>query len=76
MQLYVIENDIVCAQLPVLKASRNSNKLKKKNWNPSERRSVQFTKNKVVEIGGGNIQITQQSKLQRQSPDTWASYTS
>ena len=39
-------------------------------------RSVQFTKNKVVEIGGGNIQITQQSKLQRQSPDTWASYTS
>ena len=30
MQLYVIENDMVCAQLPVLKASRNSNKLKKK----------------------------------------------
>ena len=37
---------------------------------------MQFTKNKVVEIGGGNIQITQQGKPQRQSPDTWASYTS
>ena len=73
MQLYVIEN--VCAQLLVLKASRNSNKLKKKNYNPSERRSLQLTTNKVVEIGEGNIQITQQSKLRRQSPDTWASYT-
>ena len=60
MQLYVIETE--CAQLPVLKALKNSNKLEK-NKNPSERRSVQCTKNKVVEIGGGNIQLTQQSKL-------------
>ena len=37
---------------------------------------MQFTKNKVVEIGGGNIQFIHQSKLQQQSPDTWASYTS
>ena len=76
MQLYVIET--VCAQLPVLKALRNSTKLEKKNANPSERRSVQLTKNKVVEIGRGNIQFTQQKKhlLQRQSSDTWASYTS
>ena len=41
---------------------------------------MQFSKNKVVEIGGGgrggNIQFTQQNKLQRQNLDTWASYTS
>ena len=37
MQLYVIET--ASAQLPELKASKNSNKLKK-NYNPSERRSV------------------------------------
>ena len=65
MQLYVRETP--CAQLPVIEAS--------KNWNPSERRSVQFTENKVVEIGGENIQSLQ-SKLQRQSLDTWASYAS
>ena len=38
--------------------------------------SVQFTKNKVVEIGEGNVQFTQQSKLQQQSLDTWVTYTS
>ena len=37
---------------------------------------MQFTKNEVVEIGGENIEFTQQSKLQQQSLDTWASYTS
>ena len=46
--------ETVCAQLPLLKASRNSGKFEKK-MNPSERRSVQFTKNNkiVVEIGWG-----------------------
>ena len=53
MQLYVIET--ACAQRPLLKASRNSNKLEKKLESMIERRSVQFTKNKVVEIGGGTF---------------------
>ena len=62
MQLYVIET--ACAQLPALKALKKTLTNWKKNQNPSERRSVQITKNKVVETVGGNIQFTQQSKLQ------------
>ena len=53
MQLYVIET--ACPQPSVLKALRNSKKLGKIRIH---QKGDQFTKNKVVEIGEGNIQFT------------------
>ena len=74
MQLYVTET--VCGQLPVVKTSRNPNKLEKKIRIHQKRDLCNSLRIKLCEIGGRNIPFTQQSKLQRQSLDTWTSYTS
>ena len=68
MQLYVIET--ACAQLPVIKASRNSNKLEK-NRIHQKGDLCNSLRIKLLRLEGKT-----QSELQRQSLDTWASYTS